>query len=59
LLNKNKKAKAVFDKFSFSHKKEYIEWITSAKRDETRQTRLNKTIEMLLENRGLNDKYKK
>ena len=59
LLNKNKKAKAVFDKFTFSHKRGYIEWITSAKRDETRQTRLNKTIEMLLENKGLNDKYKK
>src|SRR5262245_55222302 len=35
-LRKNKKAQAVFEKFSPSHKREYIQWITEAKREETR-----------------------
>lgn len=29
-IHKNKKAKEVFEAFSYSHKKEYIEWITQA-----------------------------
>lgn len=59
LLNQNPKAKAVFDNFAYSHKKEYVEWITQAKREETRLARLQKTIEMLAEGKGRNDKYKK
>lgn len=59
LLNQNPKAKAVFDNFAYSHKKEYVEWITQAKREETRLARLQKTIEMLTEGKGRHDKYKK
>jgi hypothetical protein len=44
---KEKDAKAIFDKRSYSHQKEYVTWITEARRDETRQTRIAKTIEML------------
>ncbi len=40
-------AKAVFDKLSFTHQKEYVEWITSAQKQETRDARLVKCIEML------------
>ena len=35
-LAKNKKARTAFTAFSPSHKREYVEWITEAKRDETR-----------------------
>ena len=47
LLEKNAKAKAAFEGFSPSHRREYIEWITGAKRDETRQKRLATTLEWL------------
>jgi len=38
---------ASFDRLSYTHRKEYCRWITEAKRDETRQMRLGKSIEML------------
>ena len=47
ILKKNKKEAAVFDALSFTNKKEYIEWIVTAKRDETRTERVNGTIERL------------
>ena len=42
-----KEAKAFFDKLSYTHQKEYVNWINEAKKDETRQSRVVKTIEML------------
>lgn len=36
-----------FNKLSFTHKKEYVRWITEAKREETRKSRLVKAIEMM------------
>ena len=42
-----KEAKAFFDKLSYTHQREYVTWINEAKRDETRQNRIVKTIEML------------
>ena len=56
-LKKNAKARATFDGFSPSHKREYIEWIVEAKRDETRQRRLGQAIEMLAEGKTRNWKY--
>lgn len=47
ILNKNKKAKTIFDALAFSHKREYVEWIITAKRDETRKARLQGTIDKL------------
>lgn len=47
LLKKNKKQAGLFDALSFTNKKEYIEWVVTAKREETRQERLNGTIERL------------
>jgi hypothetical protein len=38
---------AFFENLSYTHRKEYRRWITEAKREETRQTRLKKSIEML------------
>ena len=46
-LKKNKKANDFFDVLSFTNKKEYVEWIVTAKRDETRKERVAGTIERL------------
>jgi uncharacterized protein YdeI (YjbR/CyaY-like superfamily) len=46
-LDNNPKAKKIFEKFSYSHKKEYVEWIEGAKRQETRENRINKAIEQI------------
>jgi Bacteriocin-protection, YdeI or OmpD-Associated len=46
-LNKNKKMADYFHSLAFSHKKEYIEWIVTAKRAETRAERIKGTIERL------------
>jgi len=50
-LKKDKDARALFDKLSYTHQKEYVTWITEAKREETRQNRIVKTIEILKEKR--------
>ncbi len=42
-----KEAKAFFEKLSYTHQREYVMWINEAKREETRQNRITKTIEML------------
>ena len=49
LLNQNEKAKEFYEKMSYTHKKEYIRWIEEAKKEETRERRKIKMIEMLLE----------
>lgn len=46
-LKKNKKARAFFDKLAYTHRREYVMWINEAKKDETRQRRIVKTVEML------------
>jgi hypothetical protein len=46
-LKKNKKQQAFFNSLSFTNKKEYIEWIVTAKREETRNERLKASIERL------------
>jgi len=47
-----------FQNLSPFKQKEYIEHIGSAKRPETRQARLAKSIPMILQGIGLNDKYR-
>jgi hypothetical protein len=58
LLTKNKKALAFFEALSYGYKKEYVDWIISAKRPETRKERIERTILMCAEHKRLNDKYK-
>lgn len=36
-----------FDAMAYSHRKEYVRWVTEAKRDQTRQDRIAKTVEMV------------
>ena len=47
-FKENPKAKAVFEKLSFTHQKEYVTWIDDAKKEETRTRRISKTMEMLV-----------
>jgi len=46
-LKKNKKQSDFFNALSFTNKKEYIEWIVTAKQEKTRDERVNGTIERL------------
>lgn len=48
-LKRDQAASAAFDKLAFTHRKEYAQWIAEAKRDETRERRVMKAIEMLRE----------
>ncbi|GAB2826021.1 YdeI/OmpD-associated family protein [Ferruginibacter profundus] len=57
-IAKNKKAKQVFDAFAYSHRKEYVQWITEAKTEETRNKRMASAIEMMAEGKSRNWKYK-
>jgi uncharacterized protein YdeI (YjbR/CyaY-like superfamily) len=56
-LKKDKKAAAVFASFSPSCKREYLEWIADAKRDETRKKRIATAIEWIAEGKQRNWKY--
>jgi uncharacterized protein YdeI (YjbR/CyaY-like superfamily) len=56
-LKKNKKALATFENFSPSHKRGYIQWITEARREETRAKRLQAALELLAEGKPRNWKY--
>jgi len=58
-LNQNDKAKASFEHFSPSHRKEYIQWITEAKTEGTRDKRIATAIEWLSEGKSRNWKYAK
>jgi uncharacterized protein YdeI (YjbR/CyaY-like superfamily) len=58
-FTKNKKASVTFHSFSYSHKKEYVEWITEAKTEETRNKRMAQALEMMAEGKSLNWKYAK
>ena len=46
-LMKREKLLAAFEKLSYTHRKEYCRWITEAKKEETRKSRLTRAIEML------------
>ena len=56
-LKRSKKAAAAWVGFSPSARREYIEWITEAKRDETRATRLATTLQWVAAGKPRNWKY--
>ena len=58
-LKKNRKAAETFAGFSTSHKREYVEWVTEAKQEETRSRRLATAIEWMAEGKARNWKYEK
>jgi uncharacterized protein YdeI (YjbR/CyaY-like superfamily) len=56
-LKKNKAAAKVFEAFSPSCKREYVEWIAEAKREETRERRVAQAVEWIAEGKQRNWKY--
>jgi uncharacterized protein YdeI (YjbR/CyaY-like superfamily) len=58
-VRKNKKAFQTFEAFSPSHKREYIDWITEAKTEETRTKRMKTAIEWMAVGKSRNWKYTK
>jgi uncharacterized protein YdeI (YjbR/CyaY-like superfamily) len=56
-LKGNPKAEEVFNGFLYSNKKEYVEWITEAKRETTRENRIVQMLEWLKEGKRKNWKY--
>ncbi|MGZ8311475.1 MAG: YdeI/OmpD-associated family protein, partial [Allosphingosinicella sp.] len=56
-LGANAAAAATFDGFPESAQREYVEWVTESKRDETRTKRLAQAIEWLAEGKRRNWKY--
>ena len=59
ILNEDKDLKAAFEKLTPFKQKDFIEHISSAKREETKKARLEKIKPLILAGIGLNDKYKK
>jgi len=58
-LRKNMKALRTYQNFSPSHKREYIEWVTEARTEATRQKRLKAALEWMSEGKVRNWKYVK
>jgi uncharacterized protein YdeI (YjbR/CyaY-like superfamily) len=56
-LKRNKKARAAFEGFPPSHRREYLEWITEAKTDATRDRRIAQAVEWMAEGKTRNWKY--
>ncbi|MDQ4088182.1 MAG: YdeI/OmpD-associated family protein [Pseudomonadota bacterium] len=56
-LDANQAAAATFESFPPSAQRDYVDWISEAKRDETRTKRLNQAIEWLVEGKRRNWKY--
>ena len=58
-LRRNAKARATFEGFAPGYRRDYIEWIVEAKREDTRQRRVAQTVEWLAEGKSRNWKYMK
>jgi uncharacterized protein YdeI (YjbR/CyaY-like superfamily) len=58
-LGRNRKARATFEALPPSHRREYVAWITEAKREETRRRRLDQAIAWLAEGKSRNWRYEK
>ncbi|KUJ61917.1 hypothetical protein AR687_10170 [Flavobacteriaceae bacterium CRH] len=58
-LEQNSALKDAFEKFTAYKQYEFLEYIETAKQEKTKLSRIEKVIPMILENVGLNDKYRK
>jgi uncharacterized protein YdeI (YjbR/CyaY-like superfamily) len=58
-LRKHPAARKTWEGFAPSHRREYIEWLTEAKRDDTRARRLATTLEWLAQGKQRNWKYQR
>lgn len=57
-LKKDKKLNANFSALTPFKQREYIEYISEAKQEKTRVSRVEKSVSLILEGKGLNDKYR-
>ena len=57
-LSKHRSAKISFPKMTKGKQREYADYVSSAKRAETKQSRIEKILPMIVEGIGLNDKYR-
>lgn len=46
-LDSDTDARAAFDALAYTHRKEYVAWVEEARRPETRERRIGKTVEMV------------
>jgi uncharacterized protein YdeI (YjbR/CyaY-like superfamily) len=58
-LRADKRALGVFDAFSPTHRREYVEWIEGAKSEETRERRLETAVEWISKGKSRNWKYQR
>ena len=56
-IAKNRKARATFDGFTYSHRKEYVDWIAEAKTAGTRQRRIRLALEWMADGKSRHWKY--
>jgi hypothetical protein len=56
-IKANKKATQAFNAFSYSHRKEYVEWIADAKSGDTRARRIAQAIDWMADGKSRNWKY--
>ncbi len=59
VLKRNKQARATFENFSYSNKKEYLEWFQEAKSEDTRDKRIAQALDWLAKGKVRNWKYLK
>lgn len=57
-LKRDEEAWEHWERFSPSHKREYVEWINDARQDETRKRRIAQALEMIREGVGKEDKHR-
>ena len=58
-LRRSKSAQGGFQKLTLGRQREYADYISSAKREETKRSRLAKILPMIEAGVGLNDRYRK
>ena len=58
-LRRNAKARATFEGFPPGRRNEYVAWVVEAKREETRKSRVTRSVEWLAEGKARNWKYEK
>jgi uncharacterized protein YdeI (YjbR/CyaY-like superfamily) len=52
-LKRNKQARAFFESLAPSYRRQFIDWVASAKRDDTRQHRMKEAIDLLAQGKKL------
>jgi hypothetical protein len=57
VLHKDPTAWANWEAFPYSHKKDYIEWVTDAKQEETRKRRIAQALEKIREGESKEEKH--